>query len=99
DPADLSFSDYEIVLGQRDASPANKDAADKVWKLIRAKQRDGAARLKIAVKVISASRDTILAAITEDNQAANKADVEITMKQPLATPPAAGASIAIIGQI
>jgi len=99
DPADLSFSDYEIVLGQRDASPANKDAADKVWKVIRAKQRDGAARLKIAVKVISASRDTILAAIGEDNQAANKADVEITMKQPLATPPAAGASIAIIGQI
>lgn len=98
-PADLSFSDYEIVLGQRDASPANKDAADKVWQVIRTKQRDGAARLKIAVKVISASRDTIQAAITEDNQAANKADLQVAMKQAMATPPAAGASIAIIGVI
>ena len=99
DPADLSFSDYEIVLGQRDASPANKDAADKVWQVIRAKQRDGAARLKIAVKVISTTRDTLLGAITDENQAANKADLQVTMKQPMATPPAAGASIAIIGVI
>jgi tetratricopeptide (TPR) repeat protein len=99
DPADLSFSDYEIVLGQRDASPANKDAADKVWQVIRAKQRDGAARLKIAVKVISTTRDTMLGAITDENQAANTADLQVTMKQPMATPPAAGASIAIIGVI
>jgi tetratricopeptide (TPR) repeat protein len=99
DPADMSFSDYEFVLGLRDASPANKDAADKVWRAIRAKERDGAARLQLPVKVISATGDTVLAAITEDNQAANKADVRITMKQPMATPPAAGASIAVIGVI
>jgi hypothetical protein len=34
DPADLSFSDYEYVLSYRDASPANKEAADKVWAAI-----------------------------------------------------------------
>jgi tetratricopeptide (TPR) repeat protein len=99
DPADLSFSDYEVVLGQRDASPANKDAADKVWQVIGAKQRNGAARLKIPVKVISTTRDTMLGAITEENQAANKADLQVTMKQPMTTPPVAGASIAIIGLI
>jgi len=97
DPADMSFSDYEFVLGLRDASPANKDAADKVWQTIQAKQRNGAARLKMPVKVISATRDTLLAAITDENQAANKADIQVTMKQPMTAPPAAGASIAIIG--
>ncbi len=99
DPADMSFSDYEFVLALRDASPANKNAADKVWQAIRAKERDGAARLKLPVKVISTTGDTLLGALTEENQAANKADVKITMKQPMATPPAAGASIAIIGVI
>ncbi len=99
DPADMSFSDYEFVLGLRDASPANKDAADKVWRALRAKERDGAARLKIPVKVISTTRDTLLGAISEENQAANKADLQVTMKQPMAAPPAAGASIAVIGVI
>jgi hypothetical protein len=99
DPADMSFSDYEFVLSLRDASAANKAAAEKVWQTIQTKQRNGAARLKMPVKVISATRDTLLGAITEENQAANKADLQVTMKQPMATPPAAGAAIAIIGVI
>ena len=99
DPADMSFSDYEFILALRDASAANKDAADKVWQVIQAKQRNGAARLKLPLKVISTTGGTLLGAISEDNQAANKADVQITLKQPMTTPPAAGASIAIIGLI
>ena len=59
EPANLSFSDWEIVLGQRDASPTNKDAADKVWNAIRAKQR-GDIVAQLRVKVISATRDTVL---------------------------------------
>jgi hypothetical protein len=99
DPADMSFSDCEFILALRDVSAANKDAADKVWQAIRAKERDGAARLKMPVKVISTTRDTLLGAITEENQAANKADIQVTMKQPMAAPPAAGAAIAVIGVI
>jgi hypothetical protein len=99
DPADMSFSDYEFILALRDASAANKDAADKVWQVIQAKQRNGAARLQVPVKVISTTGGTVLAAISEENQAANKADVQVTLKQPMATPPAAGAAIAIIGVI
>lgn len=99
DPASLSFSDWEFVLGLRDASDTNKAAADKVWQAIRAKERDGAARLKLPVKVISADKDTILAAVTDDNQKADKADLRIAMKQPMTSPPAVGASIEIVGVI
>lgn len=99
DPADMSFSDWEFILSLRDASTANKEAADRVWQAIRARERNGAAKLKIPVKVISTTRDTILAAVSEDNQKADKADLQITMAQPMAAPPAAGASIAIVGVI
>jgi len=53
----------------------------------------------MSAKVISATCDIVLGAFTEENQATNKADLHITMKQPMATPPAAGASIVIIGLI
>ncbi len=99
DPATLSFSDWEFILARRDASPANKEAADKVWAAIRAKEKDGEAKLAIPVKVISATKDSIQAAITEENQKANQADLQVTMEQPLAQPPAAGAQITIIGVI
>jgi len=97
DPATLSFSDYEFVLSYRDASPGNKLAAERVWQAIQAKQKNGVAKLQIAVKVISSTKTTIQAAITEDDQASNTADVEITMETPLALPPAPGSQINIIG--
>ena len=50
DPADLSFSGYEFILSCRDASAASKEAADKVWAAIQAKQKNGAAKPKIAMK-------------------------------------------------
>jgi hypothetical protein len=104
DPATLSFSDWEYVLQYRDAGPqCNKDAAEKVWQAIQNKQKDSKgdpAKLKLpAVKVISASADSLDAAITEDNQQANKADLHVVMDKPLAKPPAAGATIDIIGSI
>jgi hypothetical protein len=57
DPATLSFSDWELILSYRDASLANRGAADRVWKAIQEKQKNGAARLKIPVKVISVDRN------------------------------------------
>jgi hypothetical protein len=98
-PRDLSFSDWEFVLALRDASPANKDAADKVMQAILDKEKQGAAKLKIPVKVISATEDTIQAAITDENRQINKADLQITMTKPMLHPPAAGKMINVIGLI
>jgi hypothetical protein len=87
------------VLSQRDAGPANKEAAAKVWQVIQATQKDGAARLKIPVKIIGTTRDTIQAAITDDNQRDNKADLMIVVKAPMTSPPPAGASLDVTGLI
>jgi hypothetical protein len=97
DPASLSFSDWEFILSHRDASSANKAAADRVWKTIQEKQKNGAARLKIPVKIVSVDRNTIEAAITEENGKANTADLHIVLSAPLQNPPKPGASIDVIG--
>lgn len=99
DPAKLSFSDWEFILSYRDASPANQEAADKVWRAIQTMQKDGAAKLKLPVVVVSATRDTIQAAITEENQKSKTADLMVTLEKPLARVPAPGAKINVIGVI
>lgn len=97
DPGTLSFADWEFILAQRDASPANRDAAEKVWKAIGDKQKGGEARLKISVKVITAAPDRLTAAITDENQATGTADLDIAMARPLQPLPAPGVKVAIIG--
>jgi len=98
DPATLSFSDYEFILSYRDASPANKEAAEKVWAVIQGKQKQGEARLRLnGVKVIAATKDSIDAALTDENQQANKADLHVVLEEPAVHPPAPGATIDIIG--
>lgn len=98
DPLSLSFSDWEFILGFRDASPANREAADKVWQAIRRMQKDGAIKIKIpGVKVIAAAPQSINAAITEDNQKTSTVDLRIAMEKPMAQVPPPGASICIIG--
>lgn len=99
DPASLSFSDWEFVLGFRDASTANKDAADKVWQAISDKEKNGQAKLKLPVKVIAASKYAIQAAVTEDNQQANKADLQASTEKPMEHPPAPGTIIDLMGVI
>ncbi|HEX9555518.1 MAG TPA: hypothetical protein VF991_03425, partial [Reyranella sp.] len=99
DPASLSFADWALVLRHRDATSANKAAADKVWKAITDKQQGGSTRLKIPVKVIAATPDVIDAAITDEAQASNIADLHIAMARPLAPLPAVGATIAIVGTL
>jgi hypothetical protein len=97
DPATLSFADWEFILAQRDASAANREAADKVWKAIVDKQKGGEARLKISVKVISATPERLTAAITDENQKDGTADLDIALARPLAPLPSPGVKIAIIG--
>lgn len=97
DPAELSFSDYEYVLSYRDASPANKQAADKVWQAILAKQKNGKARLSMSVMVLAVSRDSLDAAITDDNQQAKKTDLHVKLAKPLSPPPAPGSLVQVVG--
>jgi hypothetical protein len=97
---DLSFSDWELILSCRDKTPANKDAAEKVWAVIQSKEKNGEAKLKIPVKVIaSADASSLDVAISDDNQAANKADMHVAMDKPMTKPPAVGATVDIIGVI
>jgi tetratricopeptide (TPR) repeat protein len=96
--AELSFQDYEFVLSHRDCSAAAGESAKKVWQVIQDKQKAGEVKVKLpGVKVIGSAADFIDAALTEDNQAANKADVHMIMEKPMLHPPAPGATIDIIG--
>lgn len=98
DPASLSFSDYEYVLSCRDASPDNAAAAKKVWDAIQTKQKSGAVRLALTVKVVDYDdKLTLRAAITDENQQAGKADLEVTLKEPLKVPVVAGSQAKVIG--
>ena len=99
DVTQLSFGDKEFILQQKGCSPAGTEAADKVWQSIQDLQKNGQAKLKIPVKVISATADTIEAAITEDNQTANKPDLHVMMEKPMTKPPAAGTMTDVIGII
>lgn len=100
DPATLSFSDYEFVLGLRDASPANKLAADKVWATIWAKEKRGKAVLRLdGVLVISATNAAAELSITDDDQAAKTPDLEVSFAKPLADIPAAGSTVTVQGVI
>jgi hypothetical protein len=89
------------VLSCRDKTPANKDAAEKVWAFIQSKEKNGEAKLKMpGVKVIAApDASTLEVALSEDNQTANKADMRVTMDKPMTKPPAVGASVDVIGVI
>jgi tetratricopeptide (TPR) repeat protein len=99
DPAQLSFSDKEFILSKANCSPANKDAADKVWQSIQTLEKNGEARLEIPVKVISATSDSLDVAVSEDNQTANKADMHVNLEKPVAKPPAPGTTTKITGVI
>jgi len=99
DPDDLSFSDWEFVLALRDEGPCNQDAADRVWAHILRKEKHGEAKLQFQVKVISASETSIEAAITDENQQANKVDLKVVMEKPLRVPLKAGQQLYIIGVI
>jgi hypothetical protein len=99
DPGQLSFADWEFILARANCSPANKAAADKVWRAIQQMEKYGEARLLIPVKVISATSSTIEAAISEENQQSNTADLHVELEKPLARPPAPASTIKITGVI
>lgn len=97
DPRSLSISDQEFILTQRDASPANRDAAERVWAAIEALQ-PGAGRVKLPMKVIAVTADGFDGAITDDNQAAGRPDVHVKLSVAGAKPPTPGATIQVVGR-
>jgi tetratricopeptide (TPR) repeat protein len=99
DPAGLSFGDKEFILSKENCSPANKEAASKVWKSIQDMEKGGEARLQIPVKVISATKTTIEAAIIEENQPDKKADLHVELEKPVVKPPAPGTTTKVTGVI
>jgi tetratricopeptide (TPR) repeat protein len=96
DVTTLSYSQWALVLRHRDASNANKMAAEKVWKAINDKQQSGG-RLKVAMKVIAATPERIEGAITDEAQANDVVDIEVTMARPLNPLPEIGARIFFLG--
>jgi hypothetical protein len=98
-PADkLSFSDWEFVLSHRDCSAEAGVAAKQVWEAIEGKQKNGDVKVRMpGVKIIAATKNSIEAALTEDNQQANTADVHIVMEKPMTQPPTPGTTTDIIG--
>jgi hypothetical protein len=100
DPDQLSFSDREFILAHVGCSPANKEAADKVWQAILAKQKnaEGAeVKLKLSVNVISATKDSVQAALTDENKEAKKADLTVKLEKPVLRPPAPGTTVDVVG--
>jgi hypothetical protein len=97
---DLPFADYEFILQHRDCSPANKEAADQVWAYVQGLQKNGEAKIKLpSVKVVAANKDTLDAAVTEENQSSDKADLHVVFVNPVLKPPAKGAMTDITGLI
>lgn len=88
----FTFSDRELILTYRDASPANKEAADKVWQALRDRSR-----MKVPIKVISATREVIEGAITDENQNANKPDIRIVLQNAMPHQPSAGSLVEVTG--
>ena len=84
------------MLRHRDDTAANREAAEKAEGN---RPSGGGTRLKIPVKVISATPDRLEAALTDGNQASNTVDLNITLARPLTPLPAAGVQISIIGTI
>lgn len=97
DVGSLSFEDMEFVVALRDASPANKDAAETVWRSVQ--DRFASSKFRVRVKVIAVTATTIEAAITDENQKANKADLHIVMANLLEKPPATGTLITVTGLV
>jgi hypothetical protein len=98
-PDSLSFSDREFILAKANCSPANKDAADKVWQSILTMEKNGEALVEMPVKVISATRSTLEVAMSDDSQANNQADMHVELEKPVLKPPAPGTVTKIVGVI
>ncbi len=82
----LSLSDKEFVLAN--GSPED---AGKVWDVLKGQT------FAIPGKVVTATADQVMMAVSQDAQQSNKADFTINMKTPLKTVPTTGADATYVG--
>ena len=94
--SDLSMSDWEFILAQRDVSPANQAAAEKVWKEIVDFQARGA-QLKLPIKVLAVSSAGLDGAILAANQEAGAPDLHLKFAEAPQAPPKVGSMISVVG--
>ncbi len=80
DPASLSLGDWAFVLNQRDASPENKAAAEKVWNAIQARQQNGKARFKLQLRVRNPSPGGFDAEVVDDGPSAQPVTVRVHLR-------------------
>ena len=99
DPGDLTVPDWEFVLSQKDASAANKTAADRVWAAIMAKQAAGAGRMTLPMQVLGANRGYLDGAITDDNRKAGHSDLRVELASQSAALPAIGSVVSVTGVV
>jgi len=87
-PERLSFAEWQFIL-----SNGTKDASTQVWTAIKGKP------VQLVAVVIDAARDSLKLAGSVDDIDAKKADIVLTLKEPLAAArvPKAGASLTIQG--
>jgi len=101
DPDRLSISDWEFILSRANCSPANHDAADKVWQAILKKQKTSKgdeAKIRLpGVLVVSATEDTVQVAVTEENQCGQKVDLAVTLAITATKPPSPGTAVDVEG--
>lgn len=96
----LGMADWIFILQHRDASAANKDAAEKVWGTIQSKEQNGQTKLRIpSVKVIAVNAESVDAAITDEAKAANRAEIRVMLGKLSGQATAVGATIDVIGVI
>ena len=72
-PEKLSFAEWQFIL-----TSGNKEASDQVWNAIKGKP------VQLVAAVIDGGRDSLKLAGSADDIDANKADITLTLKEPLA---------------
>lgn len=73
--AQMTFSDWKLVLSKRNCSPDAHLAAQKVWQYILDKQSHETTKLVIPAKIISIGRTTIVAAVTQEGRRTNTGEL------------------------
>jgi len=87
-PEKLSFAEWQFIL-----TSGNKEASEKVWTAIKGKP------VQLVADVVEAGRETLKLAASADDIDAKKADLTLTLKEPLAAArvPKASAQLVIQG--
>ncbi len=87
-PESLSFAEWQFIL-----TSGNKQASDQVWTAIKGKP------VQLVANVIAATRDSLKLAGSVDDIDANKSDITLNLKTPLAAAriPKAGTQLTVQG--